>query len=333
MKRKMFLVMALWMAGFVMNTGWSGGAQALAAWVPDKPVELITSSAAGGSNDQIARVMQRIIQDGKLSPTPISVINKHGGNQTIAPTYLNMQAGNPHYLLLANPTLVGNHILGRLKIHSTDLSPIALLLTENSVFSVRKDSPFKSMKEVFDKLRADPKALTIGTVALSGPNHLALCQAAKVSGVDPKKLKTVIFKTNAESMTAMVGGHIDLVSSSISSARAQIEAGNARVLAVASEKRMGGKFSSIPTLRDQGIDASVASWRGVFGPKGLSREQVAYWEEVLERMVATADWQKNLESHSWSDQFLRGEAFAKYLEKDYAITGALMQELGLVKTP
>ncbi len=331
MKRMVFLVFALCTSAVFLSAPWSPEARAQAAWRPDKPLEIITSSAAGGSNDQIARVMQRIMQEGKLVPVPVTVMNKPGGNQTIAPTYLNMHAGDPNYLLLANPTLIGNHIAGLTPINYTDVTPIALLLLEHTVFSVRTDAPFKNMRELFEKLKANPTALSIGTVALGGPNHLALAQAAKVSGVDPKKLKTVVFKTNAESMTALAGGHIQLVASSINSARAQVKAGNARLLAVAADHRLTGEFASVPTLQEQGIDARVASWRGVFGPKGITRAQTAYWEEVMARMAATPDWKTNLDRHDWSGQLLRAEEFAKYLEADYAANRAVMSDLGLTK--
>ncbi|HUR58342.1 MAG TPA: tripartite tricarboxylate transporter substrate binding protein [Opitutaceae bacterium] len=291
----------------------------------------MTSSAAGGSNDQIARVMQNIIQGGKLTPTPVSVVNKPGGNQTIAPTYLNMQPGDGHYLLLANPTLIGNHIAGVTPINYTDTTPVALLLSEHTVFSVRNDAQSKNVKELFDRLRADPTSMSIGIVAIGGPNHLALAQAAKLAGIEPRRLKTVVFKTNADSMTALAGGHIQLVASSINSARAQVKAGNARILAVASDQRMGGEFAFVPTLREQGIDARVASWRGVFGPKGMTRPQVAYWEDVLSRMVASPEWKAQLETHGWSGQFLKSAEFTKYLEADYAANKAVMADLGLVK--
>lgn len=130
MKGKAFLVVGLVVMGAVSGALWSGGVWAQTAWRPDRAVEIITSSAAGGSNDQIARVMQRILQEGKLTPTPITVINKPGGNQTIAPTYLNMQAGDPHYLLLANPTLVGNRIAGITPINYSD-HPIWVRLDKN----------------------------------------------------------------------------------------------------------------------------------------------------------------------------------------------------------
>ena len=230
MKRRAVLVFVLCNFAMALSAPRGLEVQAQEAWRPSKPVEIITYSAAGGSNDQIARVMQLIIQEGKLIPVPVSVINKAGGNQTIAPTYLNMHAGDPHYLLLANPTLIGNHIAGITPINYTDVTPVALLLSEHTVFSVRSDAPSKSVRELFERLRANPNRSASGTVALGGPNHLALAQAAKLSGVDPRKLKTVVFKTNAESMTALAGGHIQLVASSINSARAQVKAGNARSL-------------------------------------------------------------------------------------------------------
>jgi putative tricarboxylic transport membrane protein len=326
MKRRTFVV-----AAAVLVATLAVGAHAQTAWRPEKNVEIITSSAAGGSNDQIARVMQHVIQNGKLTPVSISVMNKSGGNQTIAPTYLNMQAPDAHYLLLANPTLIGNHIAGITTINYTDTTPVALLLTEHTVFSVRNDAPSRNAKELFERLKADPQSMSIGIVALGGPNHLALAQAAKLSGIDPKRLKTVVFKTNADSMTALAGGHIQLVASSVNSARAQVKAGNARILAVAADHRIEGEFASVPTLREQGIDARVASWRGVFGPKGMSRAQTAYWDDIMTRMVATADWKASLENHGWAGQFLHSAEFTKYLDADYAANRAVMQDLGIAK--
>ena len=66
----------------------AGTAWGQAGWRPDKPVEIVTSSAAGGSNDRVARKIQKIMQDEKLVPVPVSVLNKPGGNQTLSRAYL-----------------------------------------------------------------------------------------------------------------------------------------------------------------------------------------------------------------------------------------------------
>lgn len=299
-------------------------------WKPDKAVEIITSSAAGGSNDQVARVMQRILQDSKLAPTPITIANKPGGNQTLAVVYLNQHPADPHFHLLANPTLFTNFISGITQLSHADLTPLALLLTEHTVISVRADSPIKTMRDLIDRMKADPESVPVGIVSRGGPNHLALSQALKSAGVDARKVRAAVFKTNAESMTAMVGGHLQLVASSVSSSAAQVKAGNARVLAVAARQRLAA-LPNVPTFREQGIDSWVSNWRAMFGPKGMTPAQIAYWDETLAKMAASEDWNKQLEVQSWDGQFLRSREFVKYIEAEFATTRTIMTELGLAK--
>src|SRR3989344_459108 len=94
-------------------------------WKPEKAVEVVVSSAPGGSNDRIARTLQRIMQEQKLVTAPVSVLNKPGGNQTISRVYINQNPGDAHYMDIGNPTLIANTIAGRQQY--TDFTPIALL--------------------------------------------------------------------------------------------------------------------------------------------------------------------------------------------------------------
>jgi putative tricarboxylic transport membrane protein len=300
-------------------------------WRPEKAVEIITSSDAGGSNDRVARVMQKIIQDDKLVSSPIVVVNKPGGNQTLAVAYLNQHAGDAHYLLLANPTVFSNEIAGITPQKYTDLSLVVNLLTEHTAFTVRKDSPFTSVRDLFDKLKADPASISIGIVSLGGPNHLTLCSAAKAAGIDARKLKTPVFKTNADSMTAVLGGHLQLVASSVSAVIEQVKAGNARMLAIAAPKRMAGTLANVPTLKELGYDVELSSWRAVFGPRGLAPAQIAYWEEVFAKMSATDAWKKDLANNDWAASFMRSKEGAKYMTNEYNVTKAVMTDLGLAK--
>jgi putative tricarboxylic transport membrane protein len=148
--------------------------------------------------------------------------------------------------------------------------------------------------------------------------------------VDAKRVKAVVFKTNAESMTQMVGGHIQVVASSVSTAMGQVKAGNARALAIASSQRLG-LLPEVPSLREQGIDSWVSNWRAIMGPKGMAAAEVAYWEEAFARMSASDEWKKTLEFQGWDGQFLRAAEFSKYLDKEYAATRAIMVEMGIAK--
>src|SRR6185436_200427 len=154
--------------------------------------------------------------------------------------------------------------------------------------------------------------------------HLALVLALRAGGVDGKRVKTVIFKTNGESMAALIGGHIHLVTSSVNAARGQVTAGNARTIAVAAEQRMAGAYADAPTFREQGLDTWVTSWRGMLAPTGTPRAQVAFWEEAFARMTAAEEWAKQLAVYEWHPQFLRSKEFSQYLDAQQKANRAIM---------
>ena len=301
------------------------------AWRPEKPVEIIVPTGAGGINDQNARLIQKSFQDQKL-PVPVLTINKPGGNQSIAVVYLTQHPADPHYLFYSTATVFTNQLAGVTPHRYSDMTPLALLLVDYSVITVAANSPLKTMRELVDRLKADPESVAFGVVARGGPNHLALAQGVRSGGADARKLKLVVFKTNAESMTAVMGGHIHAVVSSVSAALPQVLAGNTRILAVAAPQRVGGNMASVPTMREQGINATgISNWRGIFAPRGITAAQAAYWEEALSRVVVTEEWKSQLETNNLESRFLRGKEFAKYLDGEYNDTRSVMTDLGLIK--
>ena len=302
------------------------------AWRPEKAVEIIVPTAAGGINDQITRLMQKVLQEQKLLTVPAVIMNKAGGNQTLAVVYHTQKTPDPHYLLYATATVFTNQLAGLTSLGYTDLTPLACLVVDYSVVTVAADSPIKSMRELVDRLKADPGAVAFGMVSRGGPNHLALSQAVLSAGVDPRKLKTVVFKTNAESHMAVVGGHIQAVVSSVSAALPQVQAGHTRMLAIAAPQRVAGPLASLPTMREQGIKATgISNWRAIFGVKGMTPAQASFWENALSHMAASEDWNRELDGTNMSRLFLRGKEFARYLDEEYAATRSVMTDLGLIK--
>lgn len=300
-------------------------------WQPDRPIELIASSGPGGSNDRTARTLQKILQEQKLVTAPISVVNKPGGNQTLARAYLNQHAGEPYYFDIGNPTLLSNPISGITQQQYRDFTPIALLLNEYTVFTVRADSPVRNMRDLAERLVKDPESFVIGVSNKGGTNHLTLGLVAKSAGVDPKRLKVVVFRSNAESLTAMLGGHIQMVASTVTSVIGQVSAGSARFIGYGAPRRMPGALATVPTLREQGFDISLSNWRAIMGAKGLAPEHVAFWEDALARAVAAEDWKRSLEAQYWEGHFLRSAEFQNYLAQQYELTRGIMADLGLAR--
>lgn len=317
-------------AAFTAASLVSGQAQPR-SWQPDKPVELIAASGPGGNTDKLARTIQRIMQNEKLVSTPMNVVNKTGGNQTLARVYLNQHPGDGHYLELSNPTLIANHVMGLTQQHYSDFTPIAVLLDEYTVFSVRADAPFKSGAELMQHLARQPDSLSVGLTTRGGANHVALALAVKAAGVEMKRMKIVSFKSNAESMTALLGGHIDLVASSASPALPHFQQGRTKIIAISAPKRMGGVLAHVPTWTEQRIAAVNSNWRALIGPKGMQPVQTAFWEDVASRLSKTDDWKKALESNFWEGHLLTGRALHDFLAAEYKEHKDILSDLGLAK--
>jgi putative tricarboxylic transport membrane protein len=309
-----------------------GGASGQPVWRPDRPVELIVPTSPGGNNDAMVRLVQKILQDRKLVTTPVLVQNKSGGNQHLAVVYLDQHAADPHYVMMTNPTIFTNELTGVSKQNYTHLTPLALMIVESNTFTVAADSPMRSMRDLIARLKADPESVSFAMPSRGGVTHLALAAAVKAAGLDPKRLKIVVFKTSGESITSLAGGHIDMMVSSLASVLGMAQAGKVRVLGIAARERRGGPAAGFPTLREQGIPTDgVASWRGLSGPPGLAPGQVAFWDAALARVFESADWKEYLAKNDLPPQYLPSREFARYLQGEYDATKAAMADIGLIK--
>jgi putative tricarboxylic transport membrane protein len=307
--------------------------QAQPAWKPDRNVEIVVPSAPGGSNDKTARTVERIIQEKRLlGGTTLTVVNKPGGGNMMTMNYLIQHPGDAHYVMVGTPTILTNHIIGASTLNYTDFTPIASLFNDYVVFAVKADAPFKGGRDLAERLKKDPKSVSIGfATAVGSHNHIAAGLLAKAIGADVRSLKVIAFKGSAEAITALLGGHIELVTTAAGNVAEHVAAGKLRVVGVAANQRLPGPFASVPTWKEQGISVVFGGWRSIMGPKGMTPAQVAFWEKILSQMVATPEWKADLEHNYWSNDFALSEQFKTDLRQDYTSMKAVLGELGLAK--
>lgn len=317
-------LIALALLGFAA-TGWTQ------SWSPQRNVEIVVGFAPGGGVDKTARTVERILVANKLVKSSITVVNKPGGGTSIAYTYVSQRPGDGHTLMVFGLPLLTNHIMGSSPLNHTDFTPISSLFNEYYVYAVNAASPIKTGKELVERLNKDPKSVTIGVGAIGAASHLGPALLHKVIGGSARELKVVAFKGGAEAIINLLGGRIDLVSTSSSVAAPHVAAGHMRVVAVAAPKRLGNEFASIPTWKEQGVDLVFGPWRAIMGPKGMPAAQTAYWETALRKVTETAEWKADLEKNFWIADFATGVQFRKDLEKDYADMKALLVDLGLAR--
>jgi len=301
------------------------------AWRPDRAVEAIALNAPGGGGDRILRIMANVLQEQRALEVPFNVVNRAGGGGAVAYAYLNQHAGDGHYLVLASKSLLTNHIVGRGPSY-TEFTPVAHLFGEWISVTVKPDSPIKDGRDLVERLKKDPAALSFGiATSIGNPNHQGVATALKAAGVDIKKMRAVIFPSGGAASTAMMGGHIDVVPITAAFAASMLRAGQVRLLAVASPQRLTGVLAEVPTWREQGFEAVVSNWRGMVGPKGMTAAQSAYWEEALRRFSDSEEWKKELETNFWTNDYLRGAEMRKFLDEDNAKTRAFLVDIGLAK--
>ena len=322
------IVAAAVSVAFLSQPAWSQG------WKPQRNVELIVPAGAGGSLDTTGRTVHKIWEDLKLVPVTSSIVNRSGGGHAIAYGFLNQRAGDPHYLSITSATILTNHINGRLPVTYTDFTPLAVLLTEYVAFAVRAESPIKTGKDLVETLRKNPGALSIAlSSAAGGTHHITVGLPLQSGGVDVSKVKLVSFNATSDAVTALLGGHVDVMSGGTVQIAPHVESGKLRVIAVTSSKRMTGPLASAPTWPELGYKGVFENWRGVIGTKGMTAEQTAYWEGVLRGVVQSDEFKKYAERNQWDDTFKGSAEMRKFLEGQYGELKSVMTFLGLTKNP
>ena len=320
------IVLTALTAVLLAQPAWSQG------WKPQRNVELIVPAGAGGSLDTTGRTVHKIWGDLKLVPATSTIVNRSGGGHAIAYGFLNQRAGDPHYMSITSATILTNHINGRLSVTYTDFTPLAVLLTEYVAFAVRAESPIKTGKDLVETLKKNPAALSIAlSSAAGGTHHITVGLPLQSGGVDITKVKLVSFNSTSDAVTALLGGHVDVMSGGTVQISPHVESGKLRVIAVTSSKRMTGALASAPTWPELGYKGVFENWRGVIGTKGMTAEQTAYWEGVLRSVVQSDEFRKYAERNQWDDTFKGAAEMRTFLDGQYGELKSVMAFLGLAK--
>jgi len=310
----------------VAGDGWAQ------TWKPSRYVEIIVGAGPGGGADLTARQMQKLMREKLGLDFSSTVVNKTGGGSALSYVYLNQHAGDAHYLALSLQPMITGPLMIAGQMPYTDMTPLAHLFNEYVGFAVRPDSTIKSGRELVERLRKDPGAVSIGvTTALAGSNHLATVLALKAAGVDVKKLRVVVLSGAGESIAGVMGGHFDAIALSAAGLISNLQSGKLRGVAVSGPRRLSGAFAEVPTWKEQNVDSVYANWRGVVGPKGMSAAQIAYWDDVLSRLTQTPEWRQDLARQLQDPAYLNSQDTKRYLDAQHQELRAVLVELGLAK--
>ena len=322
---------AKWFAAVLAGTLAMAGHAALAAGYPEKPMEMVVAGSAGGGLDTVGRALETALRETKLFPENFVIKNVGGAGGNVARAQVNQKKGDGHVLYVESNRIYVNRIVGTTQLTHRDVTPIGRLITEYIAWVVREDSPYKTPKDIFDKLKQNPDSVVFGVGTVPSNDQMNILRPIMASGVDPKKIKVVAFKSGGDLMIQLLGGHVPVISTGLSEAMEQVKAGKARVIAVSAPNPLPGELAKVPTWRSMGIDVAILHWRGLFAPPGVSPEVVAYWNKTLGQMVKTDAWKKQLELYGWFDAYADAAAFRKDLDAEEKVYTEILTDLGMAK--
>ncbi|MGH7926644.1 MAG: Bug family tripartite tricarboxylate transporter substrate binding protein [Candidatus Binatia bacterium] len=278
---------------------------------PSKPIEAVVHTGPGGGSDIFARAISEMMEKEKLLPQRLQVVNKSGGGSATAMAYLAEKKGDTHTIGFFTGVWVTNPLTTtEAKVMITDLTPILRLVLEPAVVAVKADSPYKSMRDFVEAAKKSPGKLKQSGGSVTGRDNLVRLVIQKATGA---KWVYVSFPSGGERIANLLGGHVELMVIEPQEAGEHIKAGNMRVIAALTDKRLPS-FPDVPTLKEQGIDVPVIPQaRGVLAPPGVSKDVVQYWQGIFDRFTKTASWKKYLAQNQFEDGYLKGPELDKFI--------------------
>jgi putative tricarboxylic transport membrane protein len=279
---------------------------------PSRTVEVVVPYAPGGGTDNLMRMITGIIDENKWSPVPLNVNNRAGGSGAVGFNYLINKKGDAHVIAGATPMIVSGKIEGRLPGNHRDAMTILMIVAiDELMLSVRNESPFKTIDDFVKAARAKPGSLTVGGTATLTEDHIFTYLFEKAANI---QVKYVPFNSGGEVTTALMGGHIDAAVENPNEIVAQIEAGKAKNLAVAAQKRLKDA-PDVPTFAEKGYKFYWEQMRGVVGPANMAPEAVKWWQDTLKKVTQTKKWQEDyIKRNLLTPTDWTGEQANKYLD-------------------
>ncbi len=292
---------------------------------PDKPINMIIAFTAGGSSDVQARIMQKYWD--KYSNQQWVFVYKPGAGGAIGFGEIAMAKPDGYTVGGVNaPHMIIQPLTQKAQFTIDDFAYICQVVNDPQAVVVRKDSPFKTVKDLFDYVKANPGKLKLGLVGPNSGHHLMFLDV--MGKFDYFKVTDVFYKGAADQNVALLGGEINAMFGNLNDVMRSLD--EMRVLALAGEKR-NDFLPDVPTMRESGFDVVSDIRRAFVAPKNIGKEQLTYLRDTFKKICMDPDYLKDMKTGGQPTEYMDGEAFYAYLKKQNDITRAALQKAGAIK--
>jgi putative tricarboxylic transport membrane protein len=282
-------------------------------FTPTRPIEVVVHTGPGGGSDLLARAVALMVEKEKLLPVRMQVVNKTGGGGAVAAAYLAEKKGDQNTIGFFTGVWLTSPLTSKeARVSLRDLTPIARLVLEPAVIAVKTDAPYKTLADFIAAARQNPGQLKQSGGSITSRDNVVRQLLQKHTGV---RWAFISFPGGGERMAALLGGHVNMMVIEPAEAGEHIRAGNIRVLAQVTDRRLPG-FPAVPTLKEAGFDVpAVPQVRGVVAPPGIPKENIAYWEDVFLKLTRSSSWRKFLDDNQFEDGYQNAAELARFYDE------------------
>lgn len=293
---------------------------------PSKPIRILVGASAGGGTDILARALGEKFS--QILEQTVVVENRPGASQTIAADNTARAPADGYTLLAATNTnqAIAPHILKLSYDPLKDINAVGLIAKVPHVLVVGKNSPYQSVQDVINAMKADPGKLTFGSSGIGSTQHIAGEAFNLASG---GKATHVPYKGSSQAHADIISGEVTMMFDTSSSSMAQIRGGSLRALAVLSPER-SAELPDVPTLEESGIKgADMYTWYGLFVTGGTDPKIVALLNKTLNETLAMPDVRERLLGLGGEITLMSAADLAELNRDEFERFGELIKEANI----
>lgn len=304
---------------------------------PNRP-ECIAPAQPGGGFDLTCKLVQTSMLDAKIISTPMRVTYMPGGVGVVAyNSMINSRAKDGNAIVAFSSGTLLNIATGKHgKYNENDVRWLASAGVDYGAVGVRADSPYKTLDDLLNALKKDPKSVSFGAGgSIGGQDWMTTALLAKAAGVSIKDARYVAFEGGGDTLISLLGGHIDAAVQGMAEFLPQLEAGTVRVLAVFADNRLNSnetpKLAEVPTAKELGYDVVWPTIRGYYMAPKVSDEDYNWWLEALTKLQQSEEFKKQREARGLFEFNKNGKELEDFVKQQTEQYRTLAKEFNLIK--
>lgn len=293
---------------------------------PFDSIEWVSASNIGGGYGTTAiSIGDAMKKEGLLKDYTVT----YRSNAPLGLGYFNDQKNRKDLFIITGFAMPGGLATNGSKLSITTPRAVAGVMREAEAIVVPTSSKYRTIQDLLDDIKKNPKAVAIGGGNYGGVDHVTIATLAATIGVKATDLNYIPYSGGGSLVPDVISGRVAVGVSGTSEFSAFVAAGRMRVLAVTSPKPL--KTIKGKTLVQQGVDLTFGNWRGILAPEDLPAADYLATLKVIDTLRHSASWRETLVSRSWIDEYRAGDAFSRWIKIENKAIMDVLADFNLIK--